>query len=181
MKLVLILAISGLTLAGCAEKFNTSDDLSLGEKYDVVIERDYLGVPHVIGDRDIDAAFGFAYAQSEDNWEIIQESIPFYRGTNAKINGKDAAAVDFLVKWLGIWETIDADYESQLKPETRAWIDAFVDGINYYATLHPEQTINRFSLSRARTLSQVTCYAICCSMVLMHRLWNYLNLNGSDL
>ena len=140
MKLVLILAISGLTLAGCAEKFNTSDDLSLGEKYDVVIERDYLGVPHVIGDRDIDAAFGFAYAQSEDNWEIIQESIPFYRGTNAKINGKDAAAVDFLVKWLGIWETIDADYESQLKPETRAWIDAFVDGINYYATLHPEQT-----------------------------------------
>ena len=136
----LILAILGLTLAGCAEKFNTSGDLSLGEKYDVVIERDYLGVPHVIGDRDVDTAFGFAYAQSEDNWQIIQDSIPFYRGTNAKINGKDAAAVDFLVKWLGIWETIDADYESQLKPETRAWIDAFVDGINYYAALHPEQT-----------------------------------------
>ena len=106
----------------------------------MVIERDHLGVPHVIGERDVDAAFGFAYAQAEDNWQIIHDTIPFYRGTNAAINGKDAATVDFLVQWLGIWETIDRDYETQLKPETRAWISAFVDGINYYAALHPEQT-----------------------------------------
>ncbi|MDB9733191.1 acylase [Porticoccaceae bacterium] len=136
-----IVAIAALiALSGCANKFATDDYLTLGDKYQVVIERDHLGVPHVIGERDVDAAFGFAYAQAEDNWQIIHDTIPFYRGTNAAINGKDAATVDFLVQWLGIWETIDRDYETQLKPETRAWIGAFVDGINYYAALHPEQT-----------------------------------------
>jgi acyl-homoserine-lactone acylase len=136
-----IIAIAALTaVSGCANKFAMDDYLTLGDKYQVVIERDHLGVPHVIGERDVDAAFGFAYAQAEDNWQIIHDTIPFYRGTNAAINGKDAATVDFLVQWLGIWETIDRDYETQLKPETRAWIGAFVDGINYYAALHPEQT-----------------------------------------
>ena len=136
-----IVAIASLiALSGCANKFATDDYLTLGDKYQVVIERDHLGVPHIVGDRDVDAAFGFAYAQAEDNWQIIHDTIPFYRGTNAAINGKDAATVDFLVQWLGIWETIDRDYETQLKPETRAWISAFVDGINYYAALHPEQT-----------------------------------------
>ena len=136
-----IVAIAALVaLSGCANKFAMDDYLTLGDKYQVVIERDHLGVPHVIGERDVDAAFGFAYAQAEDNWQIIHDTIPFYRGTNAAINGKDAATVDFLVQWLGIWETVDRDYETQLKPETRAWIGAFVDGINYYAALHPEQT-----------------------------------------
>ena len=136
-----IVAIAALiALSGCANKFAMDDYLILGDKYQVVIERDHLGVPHIIGERDVDAAFGFAYAQAEDNWQIIHDTIPFYRGTNAAINGKDAATVDFLVQWLGIWETIDRDYETQLKPETRAWIGAFVEGINYYAALHPEQT-----------------------------------------
>ena len=129
-----------LLFSGCAEKFNTADYLQLNKNYNVVIERDHLGVPHIIGERDVDAAFGFAYAQAEDNWQIIHDSIPFYRGTNAAINGKDAATIDFLIHWLGIWEDLDAGYETQLKPETRAYIEAFADGINYYAALHPEKT-----------------------------------------
>ena len=129
-----------LLFSGCAEKFNTADYLQLNKNYDVFIERDHLGVPHIIGERDVDAAFGFAYAQAEDNWQIIHDSIPFYRGTNAAINGKDAATIDFLIHWLGIWEDLDAGYETQLKPETRAYIEAFADGINYYAALHPEET-----------------------------------------
>ena len=140
LTLRIVAIVSLIALSGCANKFVVDDYLSLGDKYQVVIERDHLGVPHIIGERDVDAAFGFAYAQAEDNWQIIHDTIPFYRGTNAAINGKDAATVDFLVQWLGIWETIDRDYETQLKPETRSWIGSFVDGINYYAALHPEQT-----------------------------------------
>jgi penicillin amidase/acyl-homoserine-lactone acylase len=121
-----VVAISTLiALSGCANKFATDDYLALGDKYQVVIERDHLGVPHVIGERDVDAAFGFAYAQAEDNWQIIHDTIPFYRGTNAAINGQDAATVDFLIQWLEIWETVDANYDSALKPETHAWINAF--------------------------------------------------------
>ena len=137
----LLITIVFLTfLAGCAEKFNSADYLQLNKKYDVVIERDHLGVPHVMGERDVDAAFGFAYAQAEDNWQIIHDSVSFYRGTNAAENGRDAAIIDFLIKWLGIWDTIETDYDTQLSAPTRAYIEAFADGINYYAALHPEQT-----------------------------------------
>jgi penicillin amidase/acyl-homoserine-lactone acylase len=140
---LLLIAPALLLLSGCAEKFNPSEYLELNKNYDVVIERDHLGVPHIIGERDVDAAFGFAYAQAEDNWQIIHDSIPFYRGTNAAINGKDAATIDFLIHWLGIWEDLDAGYETELKPETRAYIEAFADGINYYAALHPDETNQR--------------------------------------
>ena len=137
---ILIMLLTLLLSSGCVEKFNASDYRQLNQQYDVVIERDYLGVPHIIGKRDIDTAFGFAYAQAEDNWQIIHDSIPFYRGTNAAINGKDAATIDFLIHWLGIWDDLDAGYETQLKPETRAYIEAFADGVNYYAALHPQQS-----------------------------------------
>jgi acyl-homoserine-lactone acylase len=74
----LLITILFLTfLAGCAEKFNSADYLQLNKKYDVVIERDHLGVPHVMGERDIDTAFGFAYAQAEDNWQIIHTASVF--------------------------------------------------------------------------------------------------------
>ena len=137
----LLITILFLTfLAGCAEKFNSADYLQLNKKYDVVIERDHLGVPHVMGERDIDTAFGFAYAQAEDNWQIIHDSVSFYRGTNAAENGREAAIIDFLIKWLGIWDTIETDYDTQLSVPTRAYIEAFADGINYYAALHSEQT-----------------------------------------
>ena len=139
MRLTLIMSAL-LLLAGCAEKFNTADYLQLNKNYDVVIERDHLGVPHIIGQRDVDAAFGFAYAQAEDNWQIIHDSVSFYRGTNAAENGREAAIIDFLIKWLGIWDTIETDYDTQLSSSTRAYIEAFADGINYYAALHPEQT-----------------------------------------
>ena len=79
-----------ICLTGCAEKFIASDYREINQKYDVVIERDNLGIPHILGERDVDAAFGFAYAQAEDNWQIIHDTIPFYRGTNAAINGQDA-------------------------------------------------------------------------------------------
>ena len=110
------------------------------KSYDVVIERDYLGVPHIIGKTDEDAAFGFAYAQAEDNWKLIHDSIPFYRGTSAAINGIEGATTDYLIHWLEIWETIESLYESELSDETKSYLDAFVDGLNFYAMKHPEVT-----------------------------------------
>ena len=135
--------ITGLALltTSCAEKFPAADYQNLGDKYNVVIERDIRGVPHVIGERDVDAAFGFAYAQAEDNWELVYDTIDFYRGTAAKTKGPDSAITDFLVKWLGIWDDIDAHYSSGLSPEIRSYIEAYADGLNYYAALNPERAV----------------------------------------
>jgi len=136
-----LVAASVLLATSCSEKISVTEYQSLGEKYKVVIERDIRGVPHVIGERDVDAAFGFAYAQAEDNWELVYDTIDFYRGSAAKTQGPDSAVTDFLVKWLGIWDDIDTHYETELSPEIRAYIEAYADGLNYYAALNPERAV----------------------------------------
>ena len=110
-----------------------------GHSYQVVIERDLRGVPHVIGVSDVDAAFGLAYAQSEDHWALIESAIPFYRGNRASFVGKEAAPTDFIVKWLDIWGTINSGYETQLGTSSKAYLEAFAEGLNYYAALHPDE------------------------------------------
>ena len=136
-----LIATLALLTTSCAEKFPVVEYQKLGDKYNVVIERDIRGVPHVIGERDVDAAFGFAYAQAEDNWELVYDTIDFYRGTAAKSKGPDSAITDFLVKWLGIWDDIDAHYDTELSPEIRAYIEAYADGLNYYAAINPERAV----------------------------------------
>ena len=107
--------------------------------FEASIERDALGVPHIYGETDADMAFGLAYAQAEDGWEILEETLPYYRGQAARFFGKDAAATDYLVQWLGFWEVIARDYDATLKPETRRYLEAFAAGFNHFAALHPEQ------------------------------------------
>ena len=128
----LISLFSIMGLADTLQKNPTHD-------YQVVIERDIRGVPHVLGERDVDAAFGLAYAQAEDHWALIESAIPFYRGTRASYVGREAAATDFIVHWLNIWETIDSGYQTNLTKSSKEYLEAFADGLNYYASLHPDR------------------------------------------
>lgn len=136
---VALLGVCAL-LSGCqSTTFQAASYFELGEQYDVVIRRDVRGVPHVLGATDVDTAFGFAYAQAEDNWALIEEAMPFYRGNNGVFAGPDGAATDYLVKWLGIWDLLDDRYEKDLSADVRAYVAAFADGLNYYAALHPAE------------------------------------------
>jgi len=107
--------------------------------YRAEIERDALGVPHIYGETNADMAFGLAYAQAEDGWEILEESLPYYRGQAAQFFGKDAAATDYLVKWLGFWQVIERDYDALLKPDTKEYLKAFAEGFNAFAEANPER------------------------------------------
>lgn len=109
--------------------------------FDVTIKRDEWGVPHVYGRRDADVAFGIGYAHSEDDFATIQDVLIATRGQLAAVKGERAAVSDYLVNLMGIWQTIEANYESGLTPEVRAVIEAYADGVNYYAALHPGKVI----------------------------------------
>ncbi len=100
--------------------------------YDARIIRDRFGVPHIYGSRDADVAFGLAYAHAEDDWPTIEEVIFFSRGTLAQRKGKEAAIPDYLVAALGVWPAIEEKYERDLAPTTRALIEAYADGINFF-------------------------------------------------
>lgn len=111
----------------------------LGSKYDVRILRDTWGVPHIFGKRDTDVAFGLAYAHAEDDFKTLQGILFAIRGRLATILGKRGAPNDYMVHLLRLWDVVDQKYESDLQPQTRALCEAYADGMNYYAALHPDE------------------------------------------
>jgi penicillin amidase/acyl-homoserine-lactone acylase len=46
-----------------------------------------------------------------------------------------------MVQLMGIWERVEARYQTDLAPETRAIAEAYAAGVNHYAALHPEQAL----------------------------------------
>ncbi len=110
------------------------------EGYEVEILRDSWGVPHIFGRRDADAAFGLAYAHAEDDFYTIQQTFLAARGMLALAYGPDAAPNDFMVQGLRIWEVIEREYET-IPPDVQAVMQGYVDGLNYYAALHPHEVV----------------------------------------
>ena len=143
---VLMLIIS---LGACGTQ---SADLRAYQHYDVEIRRDNFGVPHIYGKRDADIAFGLAYAHAEDDFATIQETLLAARGHLASLKGRAAAASDYLVGLLGARELDAARYTLDLSPAVRAVLEAYADGLNYYAATHLEQIRTRFEPATAQDI-----------------------------
>ena len=143
----LVIAALGLTLGcvlcSCPAPLNLDAETlkAAGAKYDVRILRDTWGVPHIFGNTDAAAAYGLAYAHAEDDFATIQDALLMSRGEWASVKGKDVVVFDVMVALFRIWDTLDAKYETDLSPEIRAVCEAYAEGVNLYAALHPRDVV----------------------------------------
>ena len=110
------------------------------DQYDVEILRDKWGVPHIIGAKDADAAFGLAYAHAEDDFGTIQASLLAARGRLSTIWGSEGGPNDYMVALLKVTEYADRGYAS-LDSASRALCDAYAAGLNVFAFQHPEDAL----------------------------------------
>jgi acyl-homoserine-lactone acylase len=108
-------------------------------RYQARIQRDHYGVPHISGPTDPDVAFGLAFAHSEDDFSTIQGAALIARGQLASVQGAKGAVTDYLVRLLKVRETVAEHYDSALPADARAVLQAYADGVNYYAALHREK------------------------------------------
>lgn len=108
--------------------------------YSVEIIRDNWGTPHIYGVRDADTSFGLGYAHAEDDFETIQEMVAATRGDLARYQGKGAAVTDYLVALLQVWETLDAQYETDVPDDVKAIALAYANGLNLFAAQNPDST-----------------------------------------
>jgi penicillin amidase/acyl-homoserine-lactone acylase len=76
--------------------------------YQARIQRDEFGVPHVSGKRDVDVAYGLAWAHAEDDFATIRDVLLATRGQLASVKGPSAAPTDYLVHLFGVWEAVNA-------------------------------------------------------------------------
>lgn len=107
----------------------------------ITIIRDSLGVPHIFGKTDADAAYGLAYAHSEDNFADIQEAVMAGKGLLGSYKGKDGVLFDFGLKLLNIDSLVDARFELDLSADFRAVLNGYAQALNDYAAQHPNEVI----------------------------------------
>lgn len=142
--LLLVLAALVLAIAGWVWWHHRPLPAGLTDsaaKYDVEILRDEWGVPHIFGTTDADVAYGLAFAHAEDDFRTIQGALLASRGRLASVFGQDAAPNDFMVGLLRVQETVRQNYGS-LGAATRLLCDAYADGLNHYAALHPDAAMH---------------------------------------
>jgi acyl-homoserine-lactone acylase len=107
----------------------------------VTIARDSFGVPHIFGKTDADAAYGLAWAHAEDDFKHIQHNLLAAQGKLGLVLGKEGVLFDFGLRFFGIDTLVDNNYEQQLSPDFRKVLEGYIQGINDYATAHPEEVL----------------------------------------
>ena len=103
----------------------------------VTIYRDTYGVPHVFGRTDASTAFGFAYAQAEDNYWRVEENFINALGRASELYGEKSLDEDRLNHALEIPRLARDEY-ARLDKHMRSLCDAFAAGFNYYSVGRPD-------------------------------------------
>jgi acyl-homoserine-lactone acylase len=103
---------------------------------EVTIYRDTYGVPHVFGKTDAATVFGFAYAQAEDYFWLIEDNYIRSIGRASEVYGEQTLDSDRLNHALEIPRLAQAEYR-RLDAHTRSICDAFAAGLNYYLVQNP--------------------------------------------
>ncbi|KUG09099.1 penicillin acylase family protein [Solirubrum puertoriconensis] len=103
----------------------------------VTIIRDEWGVPHIYGRTDADAVFGLLYAQGEDNYWQVEESVIKKLGRMAELYGEKELGSDANMALRQTAEQARRAYQRGSAP-FRKLCEAAAAGLNYYLLTHPQ-------------------------------------------
>lgn len=105
---------------------------------DIQIARDSFGVPHIFGKTDADAAYGLAWANAEDDFYNMQSSILAGKGMLGRSIGRKGAEADYVVSMLRCRDIVKEKMQT-LSPPFMKLVRAYIQGVNDYAGMHPEE------------------------------------------
>jgi len=108
----------------------------------IEIIRDNYGVPHIYAPTDAEVAYGFAWAQAEDHFKLIQEAYLAGNGLLGKRIGLKAAGADFLTQLIQSEEIVNELYGT-LDKKFITLTEAFAEGLNAYAKKHPNEILEK--------------------------------------
>jgi len=144
------------------KNFDPESFIKASNDYSYQINRDIYGVPHIYGASDKDTAFGFGFAQTEDDYENIELVIKMARGELSDLNisfssladlfklisgtgdimtsisAIEGIELDYLIKFLNSAE-VALSLKETVDQETLEYLQGYSDGINYWAALNPNK------------------------------------------
>jgi acyl-homoserine-lactone acylase len=107
------------------------------------IVRDKWGVPHIYGKTDAEAAYGLAWATSEDDFRTVQRMLLAVKGKLGEVDGQGGAILDFLAFIAGVDRVVAEQYDTALSAQYKKVLDAYAEGLNAYASLHPGEVLRK--------------------------------------
>ena len=144
------------------KNFDPESFIKTSNDYSYQINRDIYGVPHIYGASDKDTAFGFGFAQTEDDYKNIELVIKMARGELSDLNisfssladlfklisgtgdimtsisAIEGIELDYLIKFLNSAE-VALSLKETVDQETLEYLQGYSDGINYWAALNPNK------------------------------------------
>jgi acyl-homoserine-lactone acylase len=110
---------------------------SQNEKLETQIAWDTWGVPHITADNIEELFYAQGWAQMHNHANLILDLYGSSRGKGAEYWGKSKLQNDILIHTLDFGGLTD-EWESKQDPETKTIFKSFVEGLNAYASTHPE-------------------------------------------
>ena len=107
------------------------------------IVRDKYGVPHIFSKTDAELAYGLAWAHAEDDFKTIQQGYLAGNSLLSDVEGKKALGIDFIAQFIGSDRLYEQKYLSDVSDEYKSILEAYCDGINRFAEIHPEQVLSK--------------------------------------
>ncbi len=111
----------------------------------VEISRDEWGVPTINAGTDHDLFMGFGYAMAQDRLWQMDGSRRLAQGRIAEVAGRDQLHWDIYHRTLRLGNVADRSVD-MLDPSTRAYLQAFADGVNAYIENHKDTLSFEFLL-----------------------------------
>lgn len=113
----------------------------------IQIARDSFGVPHIYGKTDAEAAYGLAWAHCEDNFKGVQEALLSGKNMLGRVQGKEGVLFDYGLQFLGVDKLVNEKYETDISPDFKKIMEAYVQAVNDFAAQHPNEVLYKKSLS----------------------------------
>jgi len=107
----------------------------------VQIARDEWGVPHIFGKTDADVGYGLAWANAEDAFSVMQETVLTGKSMMGLYQGKEGAVRDYLMAALDIPTIVQSRYQNDFSESFRRYLDGYTQGLNDYARAHPREVL----------------------------------------
>ncbi len=99
---------------------------------------DTWGVPHIYGKDAEGVNYAFGWAQMANHGDLVLRLYGQARGRAAEYWGAEYLDGDRYTRTMGVPERSEAWYEAQ-SADMKAYLDAFVAGMNAYAEAHPDR------------------------------------------
>src|SRR5512137_443836 len=145
--LVLILLASGISACSFLNSFQTEGTLVLpGLKAPVTVHRDEKGMAYIYAQDMHDAVMAQGFVTAQDRLFQMELTRLVATGRICEMAGEEARPLAIRMKTIGFLRNAKK-HAALLEPETRAFFQSYLDGVNAFIQLRPKEHHLEFKLA----------------------------------